>query len=290
VETRVLSGKEVARAMREEMAERVSRLSGEPRLAVVLVGDDPASRIYSASIERSAGRLGISADLVELDAALGSEGVAKGIRALSDDPSVHGIIVQQPLPGGVDPRIVEEIAPPKDVDCATTYSMGLLMTGGETFVPCTAKGVIEILSRSGIEVSGRHVVIVGRSNVVGKPLANLLLRKARGANATVTVCHTGTRDLRSHTLAADVLVAAMGRPEAIRGDMVAEGAVVVDVGVNSIDDPDSEKGYRVVGDVAFDEVMGRASAVTPVPGGVGTLTTTILLDNVVRAAERADAP
>lgn len=282
-----MSGKEVARTMREEIAERVSRLSGAPKLAVVLVGDDPASRVYSSSIERSARKLGIAADLVELDPAEGTESVARGIRELSEDPSVHGIIVQQPLPDGIDPGVVEEIAPPKDVDCATTYSMGLLMTGGETFVPCTARGVIEILGRSGIDVSGRHVVIVGRSNVVGKPLANLLLRKAGGANATVTVCHTGTSDLAIHTLAADILVAAMGRPEAIRGDMVAEGAVVVDVGVNSMDDPDSEKGYRLVGDVAFDEVLGRASAVTPVPGGVGTLTTTILLENVVAAAELA---
>jgi methylenetetrahydrofolate dehydrogenase (NADP+)/methenyltetrahydrofolate cyclohydrolase len=287
LETTLLKGKPVAVGIREDVASRAAALGTPPVLAVVLVGDDPASAWYTSSIERAAAKVGVQARRVELPASAGATGVASAVRALSEDKSVHGIIVQQPLPDGVPPEVVEEIAPSKDVDCATTYSMGLLMTGRETFAPCTAQAVIEMLEGHGIELPGKHVVIVGRSTVVGKPLANMLLRKSPRGNATVTVCHTGTRDLATHTRAADIVVAAMGRPGAITGDMVGEGAVVIDVGTNQIDDPESEKGYRLVGDVAFDEVTGVASAVTPVPGGVGTLTTALLLRSVVVAAENA---
>ncbi|MCK4916214.1 MAG: bifunctional 5,10-methylenetetrahydrofolate dehydrogenase/5,10-methenyltetrahydrofolate cyclohydrolase, partial [Candidatus Eisenbacteria sp.] len=242
---------------------------------------------YSASIERAAAKVGVVTRLVELDPSIGSETVARAIRELSQDTLVHGIIVQQPLPVGIPPAVVEQIVPGKDVDCASTYSLGLLMTGREVFAPCTALAVLEMLHGHDIALPGKHVVIVGRSTVVGKPLANLLLRKSERGNATVTVCHTGTSDLTLHTRQADILVAAMGRPGAIRGDMISEGAVVVDVGVNQIDDPSSKKGYRLVGDVAFDEMTGLASAVTPVPGGVGTLTTALLLRSVVVAAEDA---
>jgi methylenetetrahydrofolate dehydrogenase (NADP+)/methenyltetrahydrofolate cyclohydrolase len=289
VDTALLKGKAVAGEIRQDVARRAAALPFDPTLAIVLVGDDPASAYYSASIERAATKVGVATRLVELDSSEGTERVASAIRDLSGDASVHGIIVQQPLPDGILQHVVEEVAAGKDVDCATTYSLGLLMTGRETFAPCTALAVLEMLHGHDIALPGKHVVIVGRSTVVGKPLANLLLRKSERGNATVTVCHTGTRDLALHTRQADILVAAMGRPGAIRGDMVSEGVVVIDVGVNQIDDPESEKGYRLVGDVAFDEMTGLASAVTPVPGGVGTLTTALLLRSVVVAAESAAA-
>lgn len=289
METRVLEGKSIAREIRKDVAARAERLGGGVRLAVVMVGDDSASRVYSESIARASSRVGVECALEELDPEPGPEQIRRAIRGLSDDPSVSGIIVQRPLPSGIPDDVVEEIAPEKDVDCATARSFGLLMTGRELFAPCTALGVLEILSGHGIDADGANVVIVGRSAVVGKPLACLLLAKKRGRNATVTVCHTGTRDLASHTRAGDIVVAAMGRPQAIGRDMVSEGAVVVDVGINSVEDPSSEKGHRLVGDVAYDEMLGHAGAVTPVPGGVGTLTTSILLRSVVTAAERSAA-
>ena len=287
MDTALLKGKAVAGEIRQDVARRAAALPFDPALAIVLVGNDPASAYYSASIERAATKVGVATRLVELEASDGTERVASSIRDLSRDASVHGIIVQQPLPAGILQQVVEQVAAEKDVDCATTYSLGLLMTGRETFAPCTALAVLEMLHGHDIALPGKHVVIVGRSTVVGKPLANLLLRKSERGNATVTVCHTGTSDLALHTRQADILVAAMGRPGAIRGDMISEGVVVIDVGVNQIDDPESEKGYRLVGDVAFDEMTGLASAVTPVPGGVGTLTTALLLRSVVVAAENA---
>lgn len=252
---------------------------------MLCVGDDPASRIYSANIERAGGGAGIAVEVVGLPADAGTALVARTLAGLADDLRVHAIIMQQPLPGGVSPSVVDGIPPAKDVDCAAAASLGLLARGAEAFAPCTPLAVIEALAAAAVPIAGAHVVIVGRSAVVGRPLALLLLRKGERANATVTVCHTGTRDLARHTLTADILVAAMGRPEAIRGSMVREGAVVVDVGVNRVDDPAAERGFRVVGDVAFDEMLGRAAVVTPVPGGVGALTTAILLRNTVRAAE-----
>ena len=289
MKTRLLEGRPLARAMREDIATRVQALPGDVRLAVVLVGDDPGSRIYSESIQRSAGKLGITAELTELDPSVGGEAVADAIESLDQDPDVSGIILQRPLPAGLPEDVAERISPDKDVDCATALSMGLLVSGRRSFAPCTAEAVLEMLSGYEIPVSGSHVVIVGRSMVVGKPLANMLLKKHEPGNATVTVCHTGTKDLGRHIGSADILVAAMGRPEAIRGDAISGGAVVIDVGVNRVEDPAGEKGYRVVGDVAFDEMMGRASAITPVPGGVGTMTTTLLLRHVLEAAERRTA-
>jgi methylenetetrahydrofolate dehydrogenase (NADP+)/methenyltetrahydrofolate cyclohydrolase len=253
---------------------------------VLCVGDDPASKIYSANIERAGGGAGIAVEVVGFSADAGTALVGGALRDLADDPRVDGIIVQQPLPGSVSPSVVDGIPPAKDVDCAAAASLGLLARGGaEAFAPCTALAVIEALAAAGVPIGGAHVVIVGRSAVVGRPLALLLLRKCERGNATVTVCHTGTPDLARHTLMADILVAAMGRPEAIRGSMVREGAVVVDVGVNRVDDPGAERGFRVVGDVAFGEMIGRAAVVTPVPGGVGALTPAILLRNTVLAAE-----
>jgi methylenetetrahydrofolate dehydrogenase (NADP+)/methenyltetrahydrofolate cyclohydrolase len=292
LETRILKGKPIAAAVREDVARRAAALAergSEPRLAIVMVGDDPGSAIYSQSLIKAAGKVGITADLHGLPAESDPGDVASLIARLDRDPGVTGIIVQRPLPSGIPDAVIEEVSFAKDVDGATAGSLGRLMAGSESFAPATPLSVIEILAASGVAISGGHVVIVGRSAVVGRPLASLLLRKSDRGNATVTVCHTRTRDIASHTREADIVVAAMGVPEAIRGDMIREGAIVVDVGVNSVDDASSEKGYRIVGDVAFDEVMGRASAVTPVPGGVGSLTTAILLRNTVEAGERSAA-
>ncbi|MBD3348484.1 MAG: bifunctional 5,10-methylene-tetrahydrofolate dehydrogenase/5,10-methylene-tetrahydrofolate cyclohydrolase [Candidatus Eisenbacteria bacterium] len=290
MKTIILEGKPIAEAIRRDVAERAGALrdSGRPvALAIVLAGEDPASRIYSKSILKAADRVGVDARLVEIPADGGREDVGGSIRALSEDEDVSGIIVQQPLPDWVPATVVEEIAPWKDVDGATDASMGRLFSGRDAFAPATALGVVEMLAGSRTPIESSHVAIVGRSAVVGRPLAALLLRKCDRGNATVTVCHSRTRDLAAHTRAADVVVAAMGSPEAVRGEMVGEGAVVIDVGVNRVEDPESEKGYRIVGDVAFEEMLGRAAAVTPVPGGVGRLTTAILLRNAVVAAESA---
>lgn len=293
METKVLAGKPIAAAIREDVAERAQALStagAPPKLAIVLVGDDPGSAIYSKSLIKAAGKVRIEADLVTVPGSSTAAEVTRALRSVDDDPSVTGIIVQQPLPKGIPSAVIEEVSPEKDVDCATTRSLGLLMAGRESFAPATALAVIEILAASGIPIPGQNVVIVGRSTVVGRPLASLLLRKSDRGNATVTVCHTRTRNIAAHTRAADIVVAAMGVPEAVRGDMIAEGSVVVDVGTNRVDAPETEKGYRIVGDVAYDEILGRASAVTPVPGGVGSLTTAILLRNTVEAGERRQAP
>ena len=285
--TEILHGRAIADSIKADVAALARELSEsgiDPRLAIVLIGDDPASRIYTASIEKSAARAGITVTVVEPAASAGVDGVAAALRDLDRDPEVHGIIVQQPLPAEIPAAVIEEVSPEKDVDGSTTRSAGLLAVGRPAFAPCTAGAVVEMLVRSGVKTSGRHVVIVGRSPVVGRPLALLLLRKEDAGNATVTVCHSRTVDLERHTRSADILVAAMGRPEAIRGHMVGEGAVVVDVGVNRVEDAGAPKGYRIVGDVAFDEVVGKAAAITQVPGGVGTLTTALLLLHTVRAA------
>ncbi len=291
METRILKGRPVAAEIREEVSMRSKALRNRgvvPTLSIVQVGDDSASEIYSSSIRKAGDKHGVNVVLSALSKESSAMDVAERIAALGADPSVHGIIVLEPLPHGIPSDVLEGIPPAKDVDGATVRNLGLLVAGRSSYAPCTAQAVVEMLVRSGIEISGRHVVIVGRSPVVGRPLANMLLRKADNANATVTVCHTGTRDLSAHTRAADILVAAMGVPEAIRGDMLADGVVIVDVGVNRIDDPSSERGYRVVGDVAFDEALSVAAAITPVPGGVGTLTTSLLLLNTVDAAMRDD--
>jgi len=213
-------------------------------------------------------------------------GVVAGLNA---DPEIHGILVQLPLPGHIDEgKVIEAIDPSKDVDGFHPMSVGRLATdSGEFFAPCTPAGVVEMLLRSGHDPSGKHVVVVGRSNIVGRPLASLLIRKGRGGDATVTVCHSRTPDLAAVTREADILVVAMGRPEVVTADMVRPGAVVIDVGTNRVDDPTSEKGYRVCGDVLFDEVSEVAAAISPVPGGVGPMTITMLLANTVKSARIA---
>jgi len=255
-----------------------------PCLAVILVGTDPASVSYVTAKERALAEVGMTSRDIRLPADTTEEALLEHIRDLNGDPAVHGILVQLPLPSHIDEeRILLAIDPAKDVDGFHPLSVGNMVLGRKTFLPCTPHGVLVLLRELGIPTKGAHAVVVGRSNIVGRPLANLL--SGRDINATVTVCHTGTRDLASFTRQADILIAAVGRPHLITADMVKPGAVVIDVGVNRIEDPQSKKGYRLVGDVEFDAVLQVASYITPVPGGVGPMTIAMLLQNVLEAAE-----
>ena len=285
----IIDGRKIAAEMRAEIAADAARLAAEtgraPGLAVVLVGDNPASVSYVTAKERACAECGIRSLPVRLPASVPQEALLAEVARLNADPETDGILVQLPLPKGMDEQaVIRAIAPEKDVDGFHPVSLGRLLIGLDTFVPCTPAGIIEILLRSGVETAGRHAVVVGRSNIVGKPVAALLARKGRGGDATVTVCHTATRDLGAVTRTADILVVAAGRPGTIRAGMVREGAVVIDVGVNRVPDPAKKSGYRLVGDVDFDAVAPVASLITPVPGGVGPMTITMLLANTVKAA------
>lgn len=289
----IISGTEIAKTIRAELKDRVATLEAEedvtPGLATVLVGEDPASQMYVRMKNRVAGEMGIHSRQHTLPADTSQEELLGLVQGLNADPAIHGILVQLPLPEHIDEaEVIETIDPRKDVDGFHPMSVGRLATdSGAFFPPCTPAGVVQMLVRSGHDPEGKHVVILGRSNIVGRPLASLLLRKAPGGNATVTVCHSRTPDLAAETTRADILVVAMGRPEMVTADMVRPGAVVIDVGTNRVDDPTSEKGYRVCGDVRFDEVKEIASAISPVPGGVGPMTITMLLSNTVESAARA---
>jgi len=289
---KILDGNKVAQEMRAEMAEEIRALKEEhgitPGLAVVLVGDDPASQVYVRNKGRACEQVGIRSDTYRFPADYPEEELLGLISKLNDDPEVHGILVQLPLPKHIDEeKVLYAIDPNKDVDGFHPVNVGKLMIGKPGFLPCTPHGIQQLLLRSGIEIEGKHVVVVGRSNIVGKPVAMILVQKQKGANATVTICHTGTKDLGYHTRQADILIVAAGRPKTVTADMVKEGAVVVDVGVNRVEDPSSKRGYRLVGDVDFDSVKEKASAITPVPGGVGPMTITMLLRNTIDAAKRA---
>ena len=288
--TQIISGKDIAAEIRAELEERVrsfAEASGvTPGLATVLVGEDPASEMYVGMKNKAAQEMGIHSRQITLPTDTPEAELLGVVSGLNADPQIHGILVQLPLPGHIDEgKVIEAIDPSKDVDGFHPMSVGRLATdSGDLFAPPTPAGVIEMLLRSGHDPSGKHVVVVGRSNLVGRPLASLLLRKAPGGNATVTVCHSRTADLGAHTRDADILVVAMGRPEMITAEMVSPGTVVIDVGTNRVEDPSREKGYRVCGDVLFDEVKEVAAAISPVPGGVGPMTITMLLANTVRSA------
>ena len=289
---RILDGKELAASMRAEMKEDVVRLKADhdlvPGLAVVLVGDDPASVSYVKGKRKACEVIGLYSLEEKFDADLPQDELLAVVERLNSDDRIHGILVQLPLPDGLDEDcILNAVDPDKDVDGLHPVNLGRLMRNEEGFLPCTPHGVKHILMRSGIEVEGKHVVMVGRSTLVGRPLANILTQKAAGANATVTICHTGTRDLPSYTSAADVLIVAAGQPRMITADMVKEGAVVIDVGVEQVEDSSRKRGYRLVGDVDFDSVVEIASAITPVPGGVGPMTITMLLFNTILSAKRS---
>ncbi|TVQ25318.1 MAG: bifunctional methylenetetrahydrofolate dehydrogenase/methenyltetrahydrofolate cyclohydrolase FolD [Spirochaetaceae bacterium] len=283
----ILDGKITAAAIRAEIAREVSGLSGrKPGLGVILVGDNPASLSYVKGKEKACEEAGMTSREIRLPADASREDVVGAVESLNAAPEIDGILVQLPLPGHLnESEILARIAPDKDVDGLHVQSLGALLKGEPTYIPCTPYGVAMMLSHNGISVSGKHVVIVGRSTLVGKSLANLLLRKGDGGDATVTVCHSRTPDLRVHTRQADILVAAIGRPNTITSDMVSPGTVVIDVGVNRVDDASKKRGYRLVGDVDYEAVSGIASAITPVPGGVGPMTITMLLKNTLEAAK-----
>jgi methylenetetrahydrofolate dehydrogenase (NADP+)/methenyltetrahydrofolate cyclohydrolase len=289
----IISGTEISARIREELTAKVAELKRDhgvtPGLATVLVGDDPASHMYVGMKNKAAAKMGIHSRQITLAADTPQEELEGVVAGLNADPDIHGILVQFPLPDHLDEaRVIEATSADKDVDGLGPLNAGRLVTGsGSFFAPCTPAGVVEMLLRSGHDPAGKHVVVLGRSNLVGQPLANLLLRKAPGGNATVTVCHSRTPDLAAVTRTAEILVVAIGRPEMITGDMVAPGAVVIDVGTHRVEDPGSEKGYRVCGDVLFDEVKEVAAAISPSPGGVGPMTITMLLSNTVASAARS---
>ncbi len=289
--TKILSGTELAEKMRQEMKDEINMLKEKhkliPGLAVVLVGDNPASISYVKGKEKACAEVGIMSREYKFDADYKEIDLLKLIDELNRDPAIHGILVQLPLPDHInEEKILYAINPEKDVDGFHPVNVGKLMIGADCFLPCTPHGIQQLLLRNGIEISGKHVVIVGRSNIVGKPLSMILVQKKPGANATVTMCHTGTKNMEYYTKQADILVVAAGRPHTVNGDMVKEGAVVVDVGVNRIDDPTKKSGFRLIGDVEFDEVSKKASAISPVPGGVGPMTITMLLFNTILSARR----
>ena len=291
---RLLDGVAIGREIRAEVATRVAGLAGRgrvPGLAVVLVGEDPASQVYVRSKGKACAEAGMHSETVRLPAATTEDELLAVIDRLNSDPAIHGMLVQLPLPKQVNSeRVLRRIDPAKDVDGFHPVNVGKLVLGDPTaFRPATPYGVQQMLVRSGIETKGAHAVIVGRSTIVGRPMANLLMQDGPGANATVTVCHSRSRDLPGITRTADILIVAIGKPEFVTADMVQPGAVVIDVGINRVDDAASSKGYRLAGDVAFAEVAERASAITPVPGGVGPMTIAMLLRNTLQAMEQADA-
>jgi len=258
-----------------------------PGLAVVLVGEDPASQVYVRMKGKACEELGLYSETIRLPAEYAEDALLKIIDDLNANPKIHGILVQLPLPEHIDEtKILNRINPGKDVDGFHPVNVGRMLIGDPGFLPCTPHGVQELLVRSGNSPEGKHVVVVGRSNIVGKPVAAILMQKKKGANATVTVCHSRTKDLPSVTRQGDIVVAAMGVPGFVKADMVKEGAVVIDVGVNRVDDPSAKKGYRLMGDVDFEAVKEKASAITPVPGGVGPMTIVMLMKNTVISAER----
>ncbi len=287
---KIIDGREISSSIREEIKERVKKLASKgikPGLGVVLAGSDPGSQVYVRMKERACEELGILSIAHRVPDDITQDEVLKLVQDFNNNPEIHGILVQHPLPSHIDePFIFESIDPSKDADGFHPYNQGKILLGDNRFIPCTPHGVLEMLVRSGYTASGKNVVIVGRSNIVGRPLAALLVQKSKYANATVTICHSRTKNLSEITRTADILVAAIGVPEFIKGDMVKEGAVVIDVGMNRVDDSSKERGYRLTGDVLFDEVEPKAEAITPVPGGVGPMTITMLMHNTVLSAER----
>jgi methylenetetrahydrofolate dehydrogenase (NADP+)/methenyltetrahydrofolate cyclohydrolase len=253
---------------------------------VILVGEDPASKVYVLNKKKACEYIGIKSLETRLPAETTTEQLLEVIDGYNKDKSVHGILCQLPLPKHIpETKILRSILPEKDVDCFHPFNVGLISIGEVRFLPCTPAGVIELIKRGGFDTQGKDVIIVGRSNIVGRPLSNML--DQRDMNATVTMCHTKTKNLKERCAAADIVIAAIGRPEYVKADMVKEGAVVIDVGINRVDAPGTEKGFKIVGDVAFDEVKEKAAAITPVPGGVGPMTIAMLMKNTLTAAREA---
>lgn len=288
----IISGTKIAKTIRAELAEEIQQLNSEhniiPGLSVVLVGENPASQVYVRMKNKACHDIGIYSEQHTLAVDTTEADLLQLVNELNQNPKINGILVQLPLPDHIDEhKILNAILPEKDVDGFHPVNMGKLMIGEKGFKPCTPYGVQKMLVYAGVQVEGAHVVVVGRSNIVGKPVASILMQKQQDANATVTVCHSRTKDLPAVTRQADILIAAMGVPEFITADMVSEDAVVIDVGVNRVDDPSTERGYKLVGDVKFDEVSQKCKAISPVPGGVGPMTITMLLYNTVESAKTA---
>ena len=285
----VIDGKAVAASVLEECRAEVQELKAKgiiPGLAVVLVGDDPASHVYVGSKVRTCGDLGLYSRKIELPAITTQEELLAVVRELNSDPAVHGILVQSPPPKHIDEEeVIRAIDPRKDVDGFHPENVAkLVLEDSSGFVPCTPAGCMRLLAASGVKTAGAEAVVIGRSMIVGKPMALLLM--AKGSDATVTVAHSRSKDLPAICRRADIIVAAVGRPEMVKADWVKEGAVVIDVGINRVDDPSTKKGYRLVGDVAYDEVAPKCAAITPVPGGVGPMTIALLIKNTLQAARQ----
>ncbi len=286
----IIDGKRLAQDLRAEIAAGVAALKSEkgitPALAVILVGENPASVSYVTAKEKACAEAGMASREIRLPADATEAELVAHVRALNDNPAIHGILVQLPLPRHISEKsVIDAIAPDKDVDGFTPVNVGRMMIGEECFLPCTPHGIVKLIEFAGVSAAGAHAVVIGRSNIVGKPVAALLSR--REVNATVTMCHTGTRDLAKFTRDADIVVVAAGRPNTLTGDMLKPGATVIDVGVNRIPDETRPKGFRLVGDADFESCSKVAGAITPVPGGVGPMTITMLLWNTLEGARRA---
>ncbi|MDY6836911.1 MAG: bifunctional methylenetetrahydrofolate dehydrogenase/methenyltetrahydrofolate cyclohydrolase FolD [Thermodesulfobacteriota bacterium] len=291
---RLIKGGEISKQIREEITREITELKKKhgvtPGLATILVGDDPGSKVYVGQKEKACNSLGIYSERTDLPADISEADLLDFVDKFNDDAKLHGILVQLPLPKHIDAeRVIYAINPDKDVDCFHPVNVGKLMIGAATFLPCTPHGIVELLRRSDVTTQGKHVVVVGRSNIVGKPMANLMLQAPPGGNATVTICHSKTADLATFTKMADILIVAVGHPKTITADMVKEGVVVIDVGVNRMGKTPEGKAI-LAGDVDFDGVQEKAAAITPVPGGVGPMTITMLMKNTVVAAKAMTEP
>ncbi len=284
----LIDGKKISDDIKNELEEKIKPLQNAskkvPGLVTILVGEDPASSVYVNMKSKACLKIGMLSKIERLSADTKEEELLSVVNKYNNDPNFHGILVQLPLPKQInEDKIIESILPEKDVDGFHPSSVGNLVIGKDTFFPCTPFGIVELLKRYNIETKGKHVVVVGRSNIVGKPIANMMLQKKDGANSIVTICHSAASDLSQYTKQADILIAAIGRANFITAEMVKDDAVVIDVGINRIDDPSAKKGYRIVGDVDFENVSKKSSFITPVPGGVGPMTIAMLLWNTYKS-------
>jgi len=289
--SKLISGKEISKKVNARTAAQVAELAKvhdlQPTLAVILIGEDPASKVYVNAKVKKCAELGIISKKIILDKDISQNEVLNLIENLNNDNSINGILVQSPPPSQIDEdEIIATILPEKDVDCFHSQNVGKMLLGNrDGFFPCTPYGIMTLLKESGVDAAGKHAVILGRSNIVGKPMLALLMQKTDGANATVTVCHSRTPDIASFTKQADILIVAIGKPNFVTADMVKDGAVVIDVGMNRVEDSTKKRGYRLVGDVSFDEVLDKVAKITPVPGGVGPMTIAMLLQNTIKACK-----
>lgn len=286
---RIIDGKAISAQIRADLIPRINALKSRgitPRLAAVLVGDDPASAVYVNAKKKAADELGMGSEIIRRPASTSQSELSALVKELNARADLHGYIIQSPLPKGLDEAsLVDLINPAKDIDGFHPYNVGVMTLGGGTLLPCTPAGILELLIRSNVTISGAEVVVLGRGNIVGRPMSILLSRKGKGGDATVTLCHSRTHALYNHTRRADILILAMGQPEMVKGDMVKPGATIIDVGINRVDDASSSKGYRLVGDAHYPSVSEVVGAITPVPGGVGPMTVAMLMQNTVLAAE-----